>query len=63
MLRSRDGGRSWEPVAGAPLLQVVAWAGAGSTVAGVTPAGVVWTSGDGAAAWAEGTGLGEARKP
>lgn len=60
LLRSRDGARSWEPVADAPLLQVVAWADDGSTVAGVTPAGVVWTSGDGADTWTEAGDLGEA---
>lgn len=60
LLRSPDGGRTWEPVVDAPLLQVVAWAGDGSTVAGLTPAGVVWTSGDGADTWTEAGDLGEA---
>lgn len=60
LLRSRNGGRSWDQVADAPLLQVVGWADAGRTVAGVTPGGEVWTSADGADTWTHGAGLGEA---
>lgn len=60
LLRSRHGGRSWEPVDDAPLLQVVGWAEDGRTLAGVTPAGQVWTSGDAADTWTEAGDLGEA---
>jgi photosystem II stability/assembly factor-like uncharacterized protein len=59
LLRSRDGGATWVPVDGAPLLQVVDWADA-ITVAGVDPSGQVWTSADGAATWREGPRLGAA---
>jgi len=40
LLRSTDAGASWGPVDGAPLLQVVAWADAATSV-GVDPAGTV----------------------
>jgi hypothetical protein len=54
LLRSTDGGVSWTPVDGAPLLQVVTWADDGSTAVGVDPAGTLWTSTDGAGSWQEG---------
>ncbi|WNV74807.1 F510_1955 family glycosylhydrolase [Geodermatophilus sp. DSM 44513] len=54
--RSTDGGASWTAVEGAPLLQVVTWAG-GAAV-GVDPAGTVWTSEDGASTWRRGAALG-----
>ncbi|MGY2082473.1 F510_1955 family glycosylhydrolase [Blastococcus sp. SYSU DS0539] len=60
LLRSTDAGRTWAPVAGAPLLQVVDWAGAGTDVAGVDPSGVVWTSSDAGVTWQQGAGLGSA---
>ena len=45
LLRSPDGRATWTPDEDAPLLQVIAWADAGTAV-GVDPAGVVWTSAD-----------------
>lgn len=50
--RSVDGGATWAPVEGAPLLQVVDWA-AGQTVVGVTPDGTVAVSTDAGATWTE----------
>ncbi|WP_404386459.1 exo-alpha-sialidase [Knoellia locipacati] len=50
LMASRDQGASWAPVAGAPLLLQVAWGDARS-VAGVTPAGAVAMSTDGARTW------------
>ena len=52
LLRSTDGGRTWSPVAGAPLLQVVSWAGQGPLY-GVTPDGTVQRSPDGGTSWEE----------
>jgi hypothetical protein len=60
LLRSTDAGSSWSRVDGAPLLQVVDWADEGTTVAGVDPAGVIWTSTDAAGTWQEGAQLGAA---
>jgi hypothetical protein len=57
LLRSPDGGASWLPVEGAPLLQVVTWAD-GATAVGVDPAGTLWTSTDAAGSWQEGPQLG-----
>jgi len=54
--RSTDGGTSWASVEGAPLLQVVTWAG--GTAVGVDPAGTLWTSADGATTWQRGSALG-----
>lgn len=52
VVRSTDGGRAWTPVAGAPTLVVLAWAGQGQ-VYGVTPDGKVQQSEDGGVTWAE----------
>lgn len=60
LLQSADSGRSWSPVVGAPLLQVVDWSPHGDSVAGVDPTGVLWTSADGGATWQEGPNLGSA---
>jgi hypothetical protein len=60
LLHSPDGGSTWSPVAGVPVLQTVAWAEDGTTVVGVEPSGTVWTSADGAAAWRESADLGTA---
>ena len=57
LLRSPDGGATWTPDEDAPLLQVIAWADAGTAV-GVDPAGVVWTSADAATSWQPGPQLG-----
>lgn len=51
LLLSPDGGKSWSPVPGAPLLQLADWAADGRTVVGVDPSGGVWTSRDAAATW------------
>jgi photosystem II stability/assembly factor-like uncharacterized protein len=50
-VRSTDAGATWQPVAGAPLLQVVDWADAANLVAGVTPDGQVAVSADAGATW------------
>lgn len=50
LMASVDRGATWAPVEGAPALLQVAWGGA-STVAGVTPAGAVAMSTDGARTW------------
>ena len=60
LLHSPDGGSTWSPVAGVPVLQTVAWAEDGTTVVGVEPAGTVWTSADGAVTWQEGADVGTA---
>jgi hypothetical protein len=57
LLRSPDGRATWTPDEDAPLLQVIAWADAGTAV-GVDPAGVVWTSADAATSWQPGPQLG-----
>jgi photosystem II stability/assembly factor-like uncharacterized protein len=59
-LRSADAGASWSPVAGAPLLQVVTWAGEGSTAVRVDPGGRLWTSSDAGGSWQEGAVVGAA---
>jgi hypothetical protein len=59
LLRSTDAGTTWAAVEGAPLLQVVAWADAGTAV-GVDPAGAVWTSIDAAGTWQQTADLGAA---
>jgi photosystem II stability/assembly factor-like uncharacterized protein len=59
LLRSTDAGTTWAAVEGAPLLQVVAWADASTTV-GIDPAGVVWTSTDAAGTWRQTADLGAA---
>lgn len=48
--RSTDGGRSFQLVPGAPLLQRVAWPDTGGIV-GITPEGTVHVSGDGGTTW------------
>ena len=58
LLRSTDGGSSWQPVSGAPVLQVVDWADDGTSVAGVDPGGAVWGSADGGRTWVKGESLG-----
>ena len=58
LLRSTDGGASWAPVSDAPVLQVVDWADAGTSVVGVDPQGVVWSSEDGGLTWARREGAG-----
>jgi hypothetical protein len=50
VVRSQDGGRSFTAPAG-PVLLLVSWAEDGALV-GVTPCGVVHTSGDGGLTWA-----------
>ncbi len=50
LVRSSDGGRSWAPVSGAPVLVVLAWAEQGSLY-GVAPDGTVHRSTDGGTAW------------
>ncbi|WP_256790081.1 MULTISPECIES: F510_1955 family glycosylhydrolase [Frankia] len=56
---SRDGGRRWRPVAGAPPLAVLAWHSDG-TVWGVDDSGGVWRSEDRGGTWARrGTTYGE----
>lgn len=50
LLRSDDGGRTWAPSAGAPILVVLAWA-APDSLYGVAPDGGVQHSGDGGASW------------
>ncbi len=50
LVRSTDGGRNYEPVAGAPLLQLVSWADDG-TIVGVQPDGTVQASIDDAETW------------
>lgn len=52
VVRSTDGGRKWSPVAGAPTLVVLAWAGQGQLY-GVTPEGTVQRSEDGGTTWGE----------
>jgi len=53
--RSTDGGRSFTAVAGAPLLLLVAHAGATRFV-GATPRGELWVSDDGGTTWAQRAG-------
>ncbi len=52
VVRSTDGGRKWQPVAGAPTLVVLTWAAQGPLY-GVTPDGAVQRSEDGGATWAQ----------
>ncbi len=52
VVRSTDGGRAWTPIAGAPALVVLAWAGQGQLY-GVTPDGNVQRSEDGGTTWGE----------
>jgi len=49
-MRSTDGGATWRPVAGAPLLLLVAWAD-GRTVVGLTAKGRVRVSADAGLTW------------
>ncbi len=49
-VRSDDGGRSFQLVRGAPLLQLLTWTDAGILI-GVDPEGTVHTSADDAATW------------
>jgi photosystem II stability/assembly factor-like uncharacterized protein len=51
LLRSADTGATWAPVADAPLLQVVTWAGDGTAALGVDPAGTLWRSTDDGGTW------------
>lgn len=50
--RSEDGSRSFTPIAGAPLLQLLDWPGTDRLV-GVAPDGTVHTSADGGGSWAK----------
>lgn len=50
---SEDGGRTVAPLAGAPLLQLVAWSPDGTVVIGVAPDGAVHASTDGGRTWTE----------
>lgn len=50
---SEDGGQTVAPVAGAPLLQLVAWSPDSAVVIGVAPDGTVHASTDGGRTWAE----------
>jgi photosystem II stability/assembly factor-like uncharacterized protein len=61
LLRSTDDGTTWAAVDGAPPLQVVTWADAGTAV-GVDPAGSVWTSTDAAGTWRQTADLGAATR-
>lgn len=57
LARCADGGRTFEPVASAPVVVFVSWAEDG-TLAGVTPEGVVYTAKDPAGTWTERASLG-----
>lgn len=50
LLRSADGGGSWEEVPGAPAISVLAWGEPGALF-GVAPDGTVQRSGDGGLTW------------
>ncbi len=52
VVRSTDGGREWQPVAGAPTLVVLTWADQ-RQLYGVTPDGTVQQSEDGGVTWGE----------
>ncbi len=49
LMRSTDGGRTWETVPGAPVLAVLTWAQSG--LYGLAPDGTVVLSSDGGATW------------
>ena len=49
--RSTDGGATWSGPQQGPALQVIDWSDSGTAVAGVTPAGMLWTSEDGGQTW------------
>lgn len=57
LARSADGGRTFQPVASAPLMVFVGWAEDG-TLAGVTPTGVVYTADTPTGEWTERGNLG-----
>ncbi len=59
LTRSEDGGRSFEPVSGAPVLLLVSWAEDG-TIIGAEPDGTVHASTDGGQAWEQRGDLGGA---
>lgn len=59
LARSSDGGRSFQLVAGAPLLQLVTWTDTG-TLIGVDPEGTVHVSSDGSASWKQRGSVGSA---
>ncbi|MEJ7833412.1 MAG: hypothetical protein WKF79_10885 [Nocardioides sp.] len=59
LAQSSDGGRTFTPVSGSPLLQLVSWAEDGTTV-GAAPDGAIYTSPDAGASWTERAGLGAA---
>jgi len=50
LVRSIDGGRTWQPISNAPAVAVLSWAGEDS-VFGVTTEGMVQQSADGGATW------------
>lgn len=49
-VRSTDGGRSFAPIPGAPLVQLLEWTDR-STINAISPNGRVWVSPDGGASW------------
>ncbi len=59
LTRSQDGGRSFEPVSGAPVLLLVSWAEDG-TIIGAEPDGTVHASTDGGRTWEQRGNLGGA---
>ena len=59
LTRSEDGGRSFEPVSGAPVMLLVSWAEDG-TIIGAEPDGTVHASTDGGQTWEQRGDLGAA---
>jgi len=59
LTRSEDGGRTFEPVSGSPLMQLVSWAEDG-TIIGAEPDGTVQASTDGGQTWEQRGDLGAA---
>ncbi len=57
IVRSIDGGRTWQPISGAPGVAVLSWASQDS-VFGVTTDGIVQHSADGGATWEARGGVG-----
>lgn len=57
LLRSSDGGASWTRMDGAPLLQIVTWAGNDTDIVGVDRSGQFWADEDGAPTWRQGAQL------
>jgi photosystem II stability/assembly factor-like uncharacterized protein len=63
LLRSVEEGATWSAVDGAPLLQVVTWAGDGDTAIGLDPVGTLWTSTDAGSSWQERDAWAQRRTP